>query len=50
MNDHILDILTVIGRADKAINSLRGILEGIKIDEVVTDQEIKSVICNHPMG
>lgn len=43
MNDHKLDIVTAKSRADKALNSLKGILEGINIDKKVTELEISEL-------
>lgn len=40
MNEQTLNVFTAKSRADKAINSLKGILQGINIDNKVTEQEI----------
>lgn len=40
MNEQTLNVITAKSRADKAINSLKGILQGINIDNKVTEQEI----------
>lgn len=39
MNEQTLNVITAKNRADKAINSLKGILQGINIDNKVTEQE-----------
>lgn len=40
MDQQTLNVMTAKSRADKAINSLKGILQGINIDKKVTEQEI----------
>jgi len=43
MNDYKMNIVTAKAKADKAINSLKGILQGINIDEKITEQEISEL-------
>ena len=43
MNEHTLNVITAKSRADKAINSLKGILQGINIDKKVNSQEINEL-------
>lgn len=43
LNQKELEVFTSKARADKAINSLKGILLGINLDEQVNDKEIKEL-------
>ena len=42
-NDKELEIITSKARADKAINSLKGILLGISLDKQVNEHEINEL-------
>jgi hypothetical protein len=43
MDNYKMNLITAKSKADKAINSLKGILQGINIDEKITEQEISEL-------
>ncbi len=43
MNEQTLNIINAKSKADKAINSLKGILQGINIDDKITEKEVSEL-------